>query len=147
MFLQLKHIIGLINQNVPNRNKKLWKLKAPLKIKIFLWYLKRGVILTKDNLAKHNWQGSQQCCFCHVNETIQHLFFDCCLTWMVWTIVHAAWKLCKPTNIANLFSGWLNGIPKPYKPLILVGVAALCWSVWLCRNVVVFCRVPQLGTP
>ena len=25
---------------------------APLKIKIFQWYLRRGVILTKDNLAK-----------------------------------------------------------------------------------------------
>jgi len=57
---------------------------------------------------------------------------------MVWATVHVAWGLCKPTNIANLFSGWLNGIPKPYKPLILVGAAALCWSVWLCRNAVVF---------
>ena len=50
-------------------------MKTPLKIKIFLWFLKRGVTLTKDNLAKRNWQGNQQCCFCHENETIQHLFF------------------------------------------------------------------------
>ena len=138
VFTVKTHYRGLINQNVPNRNKKLWKLKAPLKIKIFLWYLKRGVILTKDNLAKRNWQGSQHCCFCHENKTVQHLFFDYRLTRMVWATVHAAWGLCKPTNIANLFSGWLNGIPKPYKPLILVGVAALCWSVWLCRNAVIF---------
>lgn len=69
---------------------------------------------------------------------IQHLFFDCRFTRMVWATVHVAWGLCKPTNIVNLFSGWLNGIPKPYKTLILVGVAALCWSVWLCRNAVVF---------
>jgi len=33
-------------------NKSIWKLKLSLKIKIFLWYLQRGVILTKDNLAK-----------------------------------------------------------------------------------------------
>ena len=52
----------------------MWKLKAPLKIKIFLWYLRRCVILTKDNFAKQNWQGNQQCCFCHETETIQHLF-------------------------------------------------------------------------
>ena len=57
---------------------------------------------------------------------------------MVWTTVHAAWGLCKPTNIANLFSEWLKEIPKPYKPLILVGAAAFCWFIWLCRNVVVF---------
>ena len=69
------HYRVLINRNVPYDNKKLWKLKTPLKIKIFLWYLRRGVVLTKDNLARRNWQGSQKCCFCHENETIQHLFF------------------------------------------------------------------------
>ncbi|WVZ61813.1 hypothetical protein U9M48_011628 [Paspalum notatum var. saurae] len=37
----------------------------------------RGVLLTKDNLARRNWNGSQSCCFCHYNESIQHLFFDC----------------------------------------------------------------------
>jgi hypothetical protein len=35
-----------------------------------------GVILTKDNLAKHSsWGGSKQCSFCLHDETIQHLFF------------------------------------------------------------------------
>jgi hypothetical protein len=32
-------------------NKTLWNLKMPLKIKIFMWYLIKGVVLTKD-LAK-----------------------------------------------------------------------------------------------
>ena len=31
-----------------------WKLRIPLKIKIFMWYFRRGVLLTKDNLAKRN---------------------------------------------------------------------------------------------
>ena len=57
------HYLGLINQNTPNQNKRIWKLKAPLKIKIFLLYLRRGVILTKDNLAKRNWLGNQQFVF------------------------------------------------------------------------------------
>jgi hypothetical protein len=34
------------------KNKKIWKMKIPLKIKIFGCYLRRGVILTKDNLAR-----------------------------------------------------------------------------------------------
>ena len=65
----------LINQQVPFRHKYIWKLKIPLKIKIFLWYLLKGVLLTKDNLAKKNWDGSHKCYFCNCNETIQHLFF------------------------------------------------------------------------
>ncbi|WVZ92700.1 hypothetical protein U9M48_038746 [Paspalum notatum var. saurae] len=33
----------------------------------------RGVILTKDNLAKRNWKGRRNCEFCSKQETIQHL--------------------------------------------------------------------------
>jgi hypothetical protein len=54
-----------------------WKAKIPLKIKIFLWYLKNGLVLTKDNLVKRQWKGCIKCCFCMEAETIQHLFFDC----------------------------------------------------------------------
>ena len=80
IFLVKSHYLGLIYQNTPNNNKKIWKLRAPLKIKIFLWYLRHGVILTKDNLANQNWQGNQQCCLYHENEMIQHLFFNCHFT-------------------------------------------------------------------
>ena len=52
-------------------------MKVPLKIKIFLLFLKKGVILTKDNLAKRNWNGSKTCCFCSKPETIHHLFSKC----------------------------------------------------------------------
>jgi len=51
--------------------------ESPFEGKDFLWYLYRGVVLTKDNLVKRNWQGSKTCCFCYKEETIRHLFFDC----------------------------------------------------------------------
>ena len=38
----------------------------------------------------------------------------------------------------SMCGSWLNGIYKEYKPLVLLGVTVLCWSVWLCRNAVVF---------
>jgi hypothetical protein len=56
-------------------NNKLWKLKILLRIKVFGWYLHKGVVLTKDNLAKQNLHGSKKCVFCHQDETIKHLFF------------------------------------------------------------------------
>uniref|UniRef100_A0A453CQN9 Reverse transcriptase zinc-binding domain-containing protein n=1 Tax=Aegilops tauschii subsp. strangulata TaxID=200361 RepID=A0A453CQN9_AEGTS len=62
---------ALIQSDVPvDNNKKIWKMKIPLKNKIFAWYLRRGVILTKDNLIKRNWHGSPRCVFCHHDETI-----------------------------------------------------------------------------
>jgi hypothetical protein len=42
----------LIQLNVPVDNKKMLEFKNPFKIKVFGWYLRKGVILTKDNLAK-----------------------------------------------------------------------------------------------
>ena len=52
VFTVKSHYLGLIHQDIPNLNKRIWKLKTPLKIKKILWYFRRGVILTKDNLAK-----------------------------------------------------------------------------------------------
>jgi hypothetical protein len=43
----------------------LWKLKVPLHINFFMWYLKRGVVPTKDNLARWNWEGINCVCFVH----------------------------------------------------------------------------------
>ena len=68
---------SLLNNNAISGHRVIWQIKVPLKIKVFLWYLSKGVTLTKDNLAKRNWNGSKLCSFCGHNETIQHLFFDC----------------------------------------------------------------------
>jgi len=81
------HYCALMLRNTPKVDKELWKLKAPLKIKIFLWYLRCGVILTKDNLAKRSWKGSLYCVFCHKKETINHLFFERRLVRSVWSIL------------------------------------------------------------
>ena len=56
-----------------DNNNKNWKMKIPLKTKLFAWYLRRGIILTKDNLVKRNWHRSKSCVFCHQEETIKHL--------------------------------------------------------------------------
>jgi hypothetical protein len=54
--LYIVHLLylTLINNGMANINKKIWRVKIPLKIKIFLWYMKKEVVLTKDNLARCN---------------------------------------------------------------------------------------------
>jgi hypothetical protein len=44
--------LALINNGMIERNKTLWRLKVPLKIKIFMSYMEKEVVLTKDNLAR-----------------------------------------------------------------------------------------------
>jgi hypothetical protein len=42
----------LMSDHTPFPRKYLWKVKIPLKIKIFMWFLSNKVLLTRDNLAK-----------------------------------------------------------------------------------------------
>ena len=84
--------LHLIGRQPTFRHKFIWKLKIPLKIKIFLWYLQRGIILTKDNLASKNWTGSQKYCGCNSNETINHLFLDRHYARMVWRVIFFCYR-------------------------------------------------------
>jgi hypothetical protein len=63
----------LINNGQIFNHKLIWKLNLPIKIKIFLWYLVKGVILTKDNLIKRNWNGK------NVGFVTQISLFNVCL--------------------------------------------------------------------
>jgi hypothetical protein len=130
---------ALIHPLVPVvNNKMIWKMKIPLKTKVFGWYLRRGVILTKDNLARRNWHGNKSCVFCHQDETIKHLFFHCRFARSIWSIIQIASTLYPPRSVANIFGNWLHGIDNRFRTLIRVGALAIIWSLWLCRNDKVF---------
>ena len=99
---------------------------------------KKGVILTKDNLAKRNWKGDTKCCFCSSSETIQHLFFDCHVARFVWNAVYVVFGIQPPTSMSFLLGSWLGNFSRKLQKHILVGASALCWTIWLSRNDVVF---------
>jgi hypothetical protein len=46
--------LALISDNRVRFDLTIWKLSLSLKIKIFLWYLKREVVRTKGNLIRRN---------------------------------------------------------------------------------------------
>jgi hypothetical protein len=118
----------LIDKHPPFQHRKIWKMRITLKIKIFLWFLQRGVVLTKDNLARKNWKGGQKCIGCNRNENTQHLFLDCSFAKTIWRIIFFATNLNQPRSISHMFRTWLNNKPKSMIGLIWVGTAALCWA-------------------
>ena len=133
--------LHLINTHTLFRHKKIGKIKVPLKIKSFLWFLQKEVVLTKDNLARKNQKGSQKCVGCNLNESIQHLFLDCHYARMVWRMVYLATGLTQPKSIRHLFGSWLSNQNTKIRDLIWVGVAALCWAIWNTRNDIIFYRI------
>ena len=129
-----------LNSNTIFPHKYLWKLKVPLKIKIFMWFVQKKVILTKDNLVRRRWNGSKQCAFCESDETVNHLFIDCVFTRNIWRLIHFTYNISPPASIENMFSDWLTGLDKSTKARIRIGVCAFIWAIWNCRNDVVFNR-------
>jgi len=136
---------ALINNGV-RVSLDVWQTKLPMKIKIFMWYLKRGVILTKDNLARRNWHGDKCCCFFHLPGSIQHLFFDCFYAKFLWRSIHLLFGIIPPICMSDLFNSWSKLGTKKYNLFLLTAAAALLWAIWLTRNEVVFdrCRPKSL---
>jgi hypothetical protein len=130
--------LDFLNGHTKFLKRYIWKIKVPLKIRIFMWFLHRKVILTKDNLLKHNWHGNPTCVFCDKAESIQHLFFDCPMAKIVWRLVHMTFGLPPPKSIANLFANWLSNLNKNDVKLIRIGVCAIVWALWNARNDHVF---------
>lgn len=53
------------------------KIRAPNKVKAFLWLLVRKSILTLDNLQRRGWIGPGRCTLCQNEDSINHLFREC----------------------------------------------------------------------
>ena len=68
---------NLLNENSAHDDCTAWKLRVPLKIKIFLWYLKIGVIHTKeDNLLKRKWKGDGNAASATLMKTFNICFLN-----------------------------------------------------------------------
>ena len=103
---------------------------------------KKGVVLTKDNLARRNWNADTRCSFCHSPKSIHHLFIECFYTKFLWRTVHLVFGISPPLSIDDLFVNWSKVGGTIHSSLLLTAASALCWTIWITRNEVVFdkCR-------
>jgi hypothetical protein len=109
--------------------KYIWKLEIPLKVHIFMWFLHKKVILTKDNLARRNWKGCKKCVFCDSLESINHLFFDCPFAKLIWRVIQFTFNIPH-----RLMSQTCSGT----KVRIRIYFSASMWAIWNNHNDIVF---------
>jgi hypothetical protein len=76
-----------------------------------------------------------------MDESIQHLFFDCPYARFVWQVIQVSFNITPPINIHHMFTWWMQGVEKKLRYKILVGSCTLCWALWLSRNDVIFDKV------
>ncbi|OAY82706.1 putative ribonuclease H protein [Ananas comosus] len=60
------------------RASYIWKLKIPLKVKVFSWLVLKKRMLTRDTLVKRGWLDDSICVLCGSGEeSVDHLFTRC----------------------------------------------------------------------
>jgi hypothetical protein len=118
---------GVMPVFVPSR---LWDLKIPPRVHIFLWLLSKNKILTRDNLAKRQKLEVETCLFCNDKETVQHLFFDCVVAQLLWDFISQALNLNLKT-FDDIGSKWLSN--KNFAAVNIISSATL-WCLWKLRN-------------
>jgi hypothetical protein len=89
--------------------KPIWKSKAPMKCKFFMWLAVHRRCLTADNLQRRGWPHNVTCPLCSVaSETCTHLFVHCRFSHKVWSKVRDWTKADSPaaTSQAQKNGGW-----------------------------------------
>lgn len=121
---------GVVNK----RMAKLWKSKLPNKLKVFFWLVVQDKLQTGVNLKKREWKGDGKCCLCGVEESGNHIFFNCHIARVIWFCVKEAlgWERC-PSNLNDFFDNWLVLGSKNYHVKLFMFVIVL-WGLWTVRN-------------
>lgn len=96
-------------RGVTNRKMiKLWKSKLPYKLKVFMWLAIQDRLQTGVNLKKKEWKGSKKCCLCGEAGTMDHIFFHCHITRIIWACFKEAlgWDRC-PLSMQDILGNWI----------------------------------------
>lgn len=114
---------------------KLWQLKIPHKIKVFLWRLCRNMLPVRNKLRGRGVPVTIGCPMCVGEvEHLCHMFFDCKFAQECWKIVGLSFN----TRDVEYMYEWLlqllvNGLDD-----VMIKVSSVLWGVWFSRNKRIF---------
>eukprot|EP00253_Pinus_taeda_P024113 PITA_24113 len=124
-------------------SSKLWKLKCPLKSRVFLWCLLKRKVPTWDILQKRFFIGPNRCPLCkEAEESIYHLFISCPISIKIWgeltkmLNISAHWD---PVSLDEIWRKWWSShLERNLRNLLPI----FFWGVWLTRNKCIFHDLP-----
>ena len=78
--------------------KRVWKVKAPYKIKTFMWKILSEALPMTDNILSRGMKIDSRCQICGLEgESSNHVLFSC--TW-----ARKVWALSGIPHLRNIFS-------------------------------------------
>lgn len=73
--------------------------------------------------------------------SIDHLFLHCAVAKFLWSLLQCIFSVnSPPASINSLFTSWIAQYGKEMKMMLFVGISAILWSIWNCRNEICFER-------
>ena len=125
--------------------QKVWKSKAPPKLKVFVWLLIRDRLNTKDMIIRRQWniEDGPYCVLCNSNilESRDHLFFDCGFARRCWDTINITWDnnpdICvRIATARGVFT----------VPCFMEIFSCVAWNIWKTRNDKIFRQmIPHWG--
>lgn len=116
----------------------IWKIHVPPRLHLFLWLFSKNKILTRDNLSKRMQLDSTECLFCQEQESIRHLFFDCCVARKVWSELEGYLSFKLGDSYLDIASCWLCNKKFLVRNML---TTAVLWAIWKLRNSICFQNV------
>lgn len=127
-------------------NIELWKLKIPLKVRLFIWVGMQNRLLTQQRLRLRGCDVPAGCHLCgnRLIETSKHLLFECTFAVRLWDELLNGWRVTRG-RFANTYCWnlWWNarvGMRQQLRKLWDSLWAAGCWALWKERNARLFNR-------
>ena len=131
---------SLINRESGEWNS-LWKLHVPSKIKVFAWLLLADRVNTRNMLKRRHYNigNNVNCaiCSCNVEETVEHLFFNCPFSQTCWNAIDISWP-----DSGNRLQLIRDGRQCWTSPLFMEIFMLSAWSIWKERNGIVIKGIP-----
>lgn len=129
------------SRSIPNDLwKAIWKIKAPPKVRLFMWKACCSAVPTKENLFRRKCSPSAICPICNSDtESIENAILFCNWARVAWFSSALSLKICD-TGFCS-FDVWVKGWLLDCVDLDDFArslIAIQCWEIWKCRCSFIF---------
>jgi len=129
--------LAFLTMQTPADFRFIWKSKVTPRVKFFAWLILLDRLNTKNMLARRNFnvQPNSLCVLCDdgMEETIDHLFFQCRFAKQCWDKLGVSWVTEDDLSKRIERSRQMAGLPF-FMEIFLIAA----WELWKIRNRLVF---------
>jgi hypothetical protein len=112
------------------------------RLHILLWLLANNKVLTRYNLSKRKNVEDKSCLFCTENESVTHLFYECCVAKNMWKEVAEITNRPVVVDFESMAKLWVRDTKLK---AVNVFYTAVNWCIWKARNDLCFQGVCWTG--